>query len=79
LIDETIKTGFDNMTSGSGSRSLSGINNGAVFSQTMNYDVTVQALNNLQKMITASVTWNEPSGAKQVILQTLTVRAIEGQ
>lgn len=73
LLDQLRKGSFDAITPSSGEFDYQGINNGATFSQKFKYQISVENLAPAKKAVTAIVTWNEPSGQRQVKVETIIV------
>jgi len=74
LLDEVRATGFTAITPREGSISFSGTDNGAVFDQNIDYRIEVQALDTDKKLVWATMNWQESSGAKQLVLETILTR-----
>lgn len=71
LLDDLRRNGFTNASSYSGSVNLSGLKNGNPFLQTINYSVNVQQPDTDKKSATATMSWRESTGNKQIILETI--------
>lgn len=73
LLDDARKAGFSAVAPSTGSMTFSGINNGAPYSNIIDYSVTVQTLDTDKKLITATMTWKESNADKKVVLETIMV------
>lgn len=73
LLSDAQKTAFPSIISSFGTKTFTGIDNNAPFSQKINYNLNVQTLDTDKKIVTAIMTWNESTGSKRVILETVIV------
>ena len=71
LLDEARGTGFDGVMAVSGSKTLSGLNNGQPVSQVFNYSTNLQVISATKKQVWATVSWQESSQNKQVVVETI--------
>lgn len=74
LLDEISGTSFDNIVASSGTKTITGTDNGAPFYRTISYAVNVGTLSANKKRVWVVMTWRESSGNKQVVLETLVAR-----
>lgn len=71
VIDAFRSGTFSNITGSVGNiANISGIRDGRPFSITFTYDVLVQSISQDLKYVEVPVRWNEPSGGKQVVIDT---------
>lgn len=71
LLEQARSAGFSGVVPSSGSQTFSGLDNGLSFTETVNYTVGVQSVNAGEKEVWAVMTWSEPSGSRQMILETI--------
>lgn len=74
LLDEINGASFDNIVASAGTKTITGMNNGAPFYRTISYVVNVAALSVNKKRVWVVMSWRELSGNKQVVLETLVIR-----
>lgn len=74
LLDEINGTNFDNIVASTGTKTITGMNNGAPFYRTISYVVNVATLTVNKKRVWVVMSWRESSGNKQVVLETLVIR-----
>ncbi|MCE1246327.1 MAG: hypothetical protein LWY06_06765 [Firmicutes bacterium] len=74
LINDARKAGFDNITASSGTKTLSGTDNGAPYNQTYNYNFSSQTVAADKKVVWATVTWNESGKQKSVTVESIIVK-----
>lgn len=74
VIDGVRAAGFDSAASSTGSVAFTGTDNGAPFSQTINYAVTVTSVDTDQKQVVITLSWHEAMGDKQIVVETLMVK-----
>ena len=74
IIDEINGTSFDNIAASTGTKTITGTDNGAPFYRTISYAVNVEVLSVNKKRVWAVMSWRESSGNKQVVLETLVIR-----
>lgn len=75
LLSDARRAGIDNVVATSGSRTISGIDNGQPYTQVFNYTLNVRAVNANKKYVWATVTWKEAGGKqRQVVVETILVK-----
>lgn len=75
VLENLRQDGFDALSNQSGSRTVSGIKNGAPFTRTFDYTVNVQNQAGNKKLVWVTVSWQEAGGkARQLIDETIVVK-----
>jgi prepilin-type N-terminal cleavage/methylation domain-containing protein len=71
LLEQARASGFDALAPSSGSQTLSGTDNGVLFTQTINYTVSINSVTTGEKRIFATMTWHEATGNRRMVIETL--------
>lgn len=71
LMNDLARGGFDNIGNSSGSFDFKGTDNGATFIQTVDYNINVVTLDTDKKQVWINLTWQEHSGNKQVVVESI--------
>lgn len=74
LLNDANSLPFNEVIPLSGSQTLTGTYNGASFNQIISYNIFVEVIASNKKRVWAVMNWREPSGNKQVVLETIIVR-----
>lgn len=71
LLNDMASAGFDNIKTSSGTYDFAGTDNGAPFLQKVSYTINVTDVNADMKQVWITLTWQEHSGSKRVVLESL--------
>jgi Tfp pilus assembly protein PilV len=71
LLDDMRRKGFDSAAALYGVYDYNGSDNGAAFSQQFSYNVYMEQVNATKKRIWAEVSWQDATGGKRVIVESL--------
>lgn len=74
LIEEQRCRGFDAIAARTGIYSYQGVNNGAPFSQSIDYSVNVQNVGADKKQVWIVLTWPDQDGTGRLTLETVVVK-----
>ena len=74
LLNDAQLAGIDNVTDYSGTKAVTGTNNGKTYSQIFSYAVNTQAVDANKKLVWADVTWNEKGKTRKVTVETILVK-----
>ncbi|MCE1248240.1 MAG: hypothetical protein LWY06_16490 [Firmicutes bacterium] len=71
LLMDARKAGFDGVSAYSGSKTITGVNNGMQYNRVFSYNVNVQAVNKTKKLVWVIITWSEDGKSKKVTMETI--------
>lgn len=74
LLNDAQLAGIDNVANYSGTKAVTGTNNGKAYSEMFNYVVNTQTVDANKKLVWVDITWNEGRLTKKVTVETILVK-----
>lgn len=74
LLNDAQLAGIDNVTNSSGTKTVTGVNNGLAYSEIFNYSVNTQVVDANKKLVWVEITWHEGRLTKKVTVETILVK-----